>query len=107
MRLEDLMCSTEPLTAHEKANLRATTDGARARGHFPRTGNDVLDIDIVNATPRLYQRRLDTGQDQELDFGNILLRVTDKMAQLVVTDPSEELEEQIIESGRSFRFVRS
>lgn len=63
---------------------------------------DILSIDVPRTVPALVQRG---GGDAYFGHG-ITLRVTEKMAQLIVEDPDEATEKLVVDSGRSFLFVR-
>lgn len=67
---------------------------------------DVLNIDIELAVPRLYEVVKQTGVPQEIDWPcGLALRVTLLQAQIVVSDPDEAIMDAVLASGRSFLVV--
>lgn len=81
---------------------------AEALAHpYDVTVRDILWIDVVGRTPSLVERQKRDGGVAEAYFGQgLTLRVTEKMAQVIAEDPTDETLAELERSGHSFLVVR-
>lgn len=69
---------------------------------------DILWIDVPAATRNLVEANHYHGKTATAYFGRgVTLRVTDKMAQVILEDPTDEAVAEAERSGHSFLVVRS